>query len=263
MSMKYGLLSLLALCLCLFAIFKSVAVWTYPLDQVSDNVIGKKLEEKPKAPPAIEAQKNPNSVRPPILIAEKNIFSPERKDFPIVSVESSSVNVRPQVILYGVTIAGNFQAASITSPGRPLLKGERETLTLKVGEKIGQYKLAKVLPDRIRFQNTNDSFEVLLYDPKKSKKKIEMIAEANPPAVTSPSPPTPAVSQPSPGVPPASLPPQDAIEKPKEPVRQQVTPLPTGPQPPLPYFARPNVIRGRRPMYFPQTGAPMQEPTAN
>jgi hypothetical protein len=261
MSFKYGFLSLLALCLCLLAIFKSI-VWTRPLDQVSDNVVEEKSEDKSKAPQAIGVQKDPNPIRFHAFIAEKNIFSPERKDFPIAPIQQRAA-VRPQVVLYGVTIAGDYQAASIVSPGRPLMKGERETLTLKVGEKIGEYKLAKVLPDRITLQNTNDSFEVLLYDPRAPKKRVEVKAEAKLPATTGPSP-APAVSPAPQAALPATAAAPASAEKPKEPTQQQVAPLPTGPQPPLPYSARPFVLRERRqrPVFLPQTGAPTGGPPA-
>lgn len=80
--------------------------------------------------------------------------------------------VRPQIVLYGVTIFGDYQSASVVNPGRPLRKGERETLTIKIGEKIGEYKLAKVLSDRITLEAEEDTFEVLLYDPKMPKKEL-------------------------------------------------------------------------------------------
>ncbi len=120
----------------------------------------------------------PNSTYP--FISEKNIFSPERKEFPVPAVQKSNPSTRPQVVLYGITIAGEYQAASITSPGRPLRKGERETITLKIGEKIGGYRLAKVSPDRIMLEHNGDSFEVLLYDPKAPKKRTEVKTETKP-----------------------------------------------------------------------------------
>lgn len=262
MRMKYGLLSFLAFCICLFTLLKTYKVWTYPSGEVSENLAERKSVEKPKTLPEIEVQPNPNFVRSPILIAEKNIFSPERKDFPVPPVQQKAA-VRPQVVLYGVTIAGDYQAASIVSPGRPLMKGERETLTLKVGGKIGEYKLAKVLPDRITLQNTSDSFEVLLYDPRAPKKRVEVRAEAKLPAATSPSPAPAASAAPQAALPATAAAPTSA-EKPKEPTQQQVAPPPTGPQPPLPYSARPFVLRERRqrPVFLPQTGAPMGGPPA-
>lgn len=173
MSMKYGLLSFLALCVCLFTLLKSYEVWTQPLGEVSENRVERRLVEEPKAPPTAEPLKKPNPVGSPIVIAGKNVFSPERKDFPVVPVEQSRQMVRPQVVLYGVTIAGDYQSASLVHPGRPLRKGERETVTLRLGEQISGYNLATVSPDRIRLERAGDSFEVLLYDSKSPKKRTD------------------------------------------------------------------------------------------
>ncbi len=75
------------------------------------------------------------------------------------------------MFLSGVVISDDYQAASVSSPGRVLRKGERETMTLKLGDKIGEYKLAKIGNDRITMETAGDSFEVLLHDPKKTKAK--------------------------------------------------------------------------------------------
>ena len=186
MSMKYGFLSFLALCVCLFTLLKSYEVWTHPLGEVSENMAERKSVEKPKTPPAIEVQQNPNSIRSPILIAEKNIFSPERKNFPIMAVEQSRQMIRPQVVLYGVTIAGDYQSASLVNPGRSLRKGERETISLRVGEQISGYKLAMVSPDRIRLERAGDSFEVLLYDSKSPKRRSDSKTENRQALATNP-----------------------------------------------------------------------------
>jgi len=173
MSMKYGLLSFLALCVCLFTFLKNYEVWTHPFGEVSGNVEEGKLAEKPRTPPMMTTQKNPHSTGSPILIAGKNIFNPERKDFPVVPTEQSRQMMRPQVVLYGVTITGDYQSASLVHPGRPLRKNERETVTLRLGEQISGYKLAMVSSDRIRLERAGDSFEVFLYDSKSPKKRSE------------------------------------------------------------------------------------------
>jgi len=120
----------------------------------------------------------PSSIQSYNVISEKNIFSPERRDFPAPAAiaGASKPPGRPQVILSGVIIFDDYQAASVSSPGRPLKKGERETMTLKLGGKIGEYKLARIAEDRITLEAGGDSFEVLLYDPKKTKARVEVRA---------------------------------------------------------------------------------------
>jgi hypothetical protein len=174
----------------------------------------RKQEAKIENPSTARPQKVAGMTQPDAAsIAVKNIFSPDRKDFPAQSSDTRKV-VRPQIILYGTTIGDDYQFASIVNPGRSLLRGERETMSLKVGDKVGDYKLAKVLPDRIVMEGGEDSFEVLLYDAKAPKKRTEVRTESKPAAVTStlptvpapgaPKTTPPAVAEKAPPVPPAN-----------------------------------------------------------
>ena len=145
----------------------------------------KKQVTKIEVPKTIEEKKESSEIPSYTIISGKNIFSPERKDFP-VQTESGVKKpvVRPQIILHGVTIAGDFQSASIVNPGRALRKGEREAMTLRIGDRIGEYKLAKVMPDRIALEAMEDTFEVLLYDPNKPKQRTYAKTETKPAAIT-------------------------------------------------------------------------------
>src|SRR5208337_367328 len=87
-----------------------------------------------------------------------------------------------------------YQAASIANPGRPLRKGERETFSVKPGERIGEYRLTKILSDRITLEAEGDTFEVLLYDSKMPKKRTDVRTEVKPSA--------PSGTQPVPAGPP-------------------------------------------------------------
>ncbi len=81
------------------------------------------------------------------MISDKNIFSPDRKEFPIpLSPDiAKKPPVRPNVTLFGVVIGEGFQSAVITNPTRRADKGERETMTVKEGQRVGEYTVAKVL----------------------------------------------------------------------------------------------------------------------
>jgi hypothetical protein len=139
------------------------------------------------------------------LIAQNNIFNPDRKEFPVlasVTAEQAKPVVRPQIVLYGVMIADDYQTASIVNPGRPMLKGEREVKTIKLGDRVGDYKITKILPDRITVEAPGDSFDVFLYDPKTPKKRTEIKTPSRPAEVTSTLPGPPTAPAP-PGIPPA------------------------------------------------------------
>jgi len=267
MSSKYGLLSFLVLALIVLLIFKNYEIWTQPVQWAPEENIGKrpqsKQESKPEVLSTFGTQKNPTSVKSYVSIAEKNVFSPERKDFPVPAGNGKKQLVRPQVILYGVTMAGDYQAASVANPGRPLQKGERETFTVRKGERIGEYRLTKVSSDRVTLEAEGDTFEVLLYDQSMPKRRSEIRTEIKPTTITSaqpaPSPPVPGSPMPTPPIPPTVVP------RPTSPVgavqERVVTPAPAAPAGPggqaLP---RPDFPRRR--MNYPPS-APSQNTEGN
>ena len=212
-------------------------------------------------------QKNPTAIQSYISISEKNIFNPERKEFPILGAgaDARKPTARPHIVLYGVTIAADYQAASLVNPGGPLKKGEREQMTFKLGEQVGDYKLAKILSDRITLEGEGDSFEVLLYDPKMPKRRRDVRTENRPAAVTSTQPapasgtaraPLPPAGAGAPGPatsPPASL----GASKPAAPGGQVAAPPPSIPA--RPTVPSPDMRRGRRPVYPPTPPTPTQD----
>jgi len=205
----------------------------------------KKSGERIEAPPAAENQRG-TAPGPASSISGKNIFSPERKDFPLPGAEGKKPIVRPKIILYGVTIAGDYQAASIVNPGRPLRKGERETMTLKIGDKVGEYAVAKILSDRISLEAPGDSFEVLLYDAGMPKKRMEVKTETKPAAVTS------TLPAPVPASPPATTQPAAPAAASTARPAPSVAPTPRVPT----QVPRPTIpsSRGRR-IFYPPSGS--------
>ena len=150
---------------------------------------------------------------------------------------------RPNVTLYGVVVADEFSSAVINNLSRRAEKGERETMSVKIGDKVGEYHVAKILGDRINLEAEGDSFDVLLYDPARPKK---------PPVVTpapaprpSPTPTTP----PRPFTPPSPSPPAG--------IGQAPLPPPTGREVP-----RGSSLRQRRDVRRPAVPPPTRTPVA-
>jgi hypothetical protein len=223
-SLRYGVLSLFVFFAIFFLVLKNYETWTLPVEVLPEKEVTKKPVQKAESPPTEVGQKEAADIQSYVFISEKNIFSPERKEFPIVPPPSAQAQVkppivRPQIILYGVTMAGDYQFASIVNPGRPRTKGEREMMSVKVGDPIGEFKVAKILPDRIVMEAAEDSFEVLLYDPRTQKQRTYAKTESKPAAVTTTLP-TPAPS-------PAAVPTP-------APTRVPTTPTVTPAQPPPP-----------------------------
>ena len=268
MSLKYGILCLLLSFIVLILVLKNVDIWTHPLELPPGKGAEKKAEKKPEAPAMVREPKDTTSIKSYILISEKNIFHPERKEFPILQVEGKKPVVRPQVVLYGVTITGDYQTATLANPGRPLKKGERESMTLKTGDQIGEYKLAKIALDRITLEAGEDSFEVLLYDPRAPKKRVEVKTETKPATVTSAQPaPAPRTTgslpstAPTGGPVPTSPPTSIGTSKPTAPGEQVATPPPTIPV--RPTVPSTDIRRGRRPFYTPPPSTPTQNMGGN
>lgn len=188
MNMRYGILSILLFFIVLILGYQNYQIWSYPSASIFPKETGKKGEGRIETAPGTATHKETVPHEAFNVIAEKNVFHPDRKDFSPAGASIGALGKptgRPQVTLYGVVITGDHQKASIINPGRLLHKGERETKTIKIGDMVGEYKLTKVMPDRIVLEAGEDSFEVLLYDPRAPKKRIEAKAVAQPATVTS------------------------------------------------------------------------------
>ena len=222
MSLKYLVINILLCSVISFLAFENYETWNHSIVPLPNTeVVPETSQTKIERSPVIVPSKEPMAIQSDNLISEKNIFNPERKDFP-VSIAAAMAEVpkpvaRPQILLYGLTIAGEYQSATVSNPGRPLRKDERETLTIKLGEKIGEYKLAKILPDRIAMENNGDTFEVFLYDSKNPKKRMEVGTGAKPVMISS----TQAASISTQVDAPKTNPSEEPVEKPKEPAQAQ------------------------------------------
>ena len=237
MSLRYAVFCLLLCFVVVLLALKNVEVWTQPIEGVLQEGGPKKGETRVEGPFTLGTQRETTSIASFILVSEKNIFNPERKEFSLTNLDQSKPMTRPQIILYGVTLAKDYQSASIVNPGRPLRKGEREMMTLKIGDRVGEYKLTRVLPDRITMEAGEDSFEVLLYDSNMPKRRTAAKTESRPAEITS--------TAPAPV--PAPVPRAAEVPKPAEPPKERVIepPLPRPVTPPPP--SSPSPFRGRRP----------------
>jgi hypothetical protein len=202
MSLRYGVLCFFLSFVVLILFLKNYETWTLPIKVHPEKEGIKKSGTNVEGSPLVANQKEPASIESYILISEKNIFNPERKDFPIMPTPLTELPkkpmVRPKIILYGVTLAEDDQYALISNPGRPLQKGEREIMTIKVGDRIGEYQLVKILTDRIIMEAPEDTVEILLYDPKTPKTRISPPSRPMPAEVPKPISPISPAPTPSP-----------------------------------------------------------------
>ncbi|MDH4268327.1 MAG: hypothetical protein OEW45_22095 [Deltaproteobacteria bacterium] len=245
MASRYAVLNVLLFFIILLLIFKNDEIWTPPKLAYKKEG-GKKVEAQAAPLPALAVTQEPPLRESFTVIAEKNIFHPDRKEFSLLTVESAKLKVRPPLQLYGVMIANDVQTASIANPTKPLPKGERETKTIKIGDQVGDYKLTQILPDRIVLEAPGDTYEVLLYDPKSPKKRAAVKAPPRPAEKTGTlrvSPPSPLPKSPSAAPQPIPIPilPRPMVTS-SEPKVESTTPMPVNPAP----IPDPNILRGRR-----------------
>ena len=193
MTKKFLLINVSLILIVFFLAVENYDEWTKPAP------VGKESASSRQRTTAASSQTSAAGKEAPApaqfrLISDKNIFSPDRKEFPIPLLsEVKKPPVRPNLQLFGVVIGEGFHSAVINNPTRRADRGERETMTVKEGEKVGEYTVAKVLPDRITLESSGDTFDVLLYDPTKQKRKPVVTPAPSPPAVSpgSPVPPRP------------------------------------------------------------------------
>lgn len=115
-------------------------------------------------------------------------------------------------------------------------------MSVKVGDQIGEFKVARILPDRIAMEAAGDSFEVLLYDLKAPKQRTSVRTEARPATITSALPTGPSVPAAVPSPTPAATAGSGSTPAPaptRVPSTTATTP-PTQPSPstPLPAYRR-------------------------
>ncbi len=201
MTQRYGVLCSLLSFIVLILGYENYSAWSTPELPGARKEAARKVEGKAEVSSGVPAPKEAVPRETFNVIGEKNIFNPDRKEFSVTAAGMAAKPVtRPQISLYGVVLAEGYQTATIINPGRTLVKGERETKTIRVGESVGDYKLAKILPDRIVMEGGEDSFEVLLYDPRSPKRRMDVRTPTTPAAVTS------TVPGAGPGVPPPGTP---------------------------------------------------------
>jgi hypothetical protein len=244
---KYFFLNIILCLAVLFLAVENFATWSGSSWLSPEPVKGAgEIQVKQEISPLTPSSEEPAAIQSYAAISDRNIFSPERKDFPLLPAalaEAPKITARPQIVLYGVAIAGDFESATVSNSGRPPGSGERETVTVKFGQKIADYTLAKIFPDRIALENNGDRFEVLLNDSQRPKRVVQARVKATPTLMANlqPAPGSSSGEESKDGSSVASA------ERPNEPVR---TPVVSAPANRIPYeaisrSARSAAIRGR------------------
>lgn len=208
MARKYYLINLLLILIIVFLVKKNYREWRSPLAVREESASSKQrtMVVVSSSPAGKKEIPDPAVFR---SVSEKNVFSPDRKEFPVLLVNPAIKKppVRPNVQLFGVTLGPDFHSAIINNPTRRADKGERETITVIEGDRVGEYKVTSITEDRITLESSGDSFDVVLYDPAKQT-RLSAIAPTRTPTPPTPTVPPVYTPPPRPYTPPAMTRPQ-------------------------------------------------------
>jgi hypothetical protein len=206
MAKKFYWINFFLILIVIYLAIKNYDEWTNPRPRGKEAVDAK---QKPSLSPAPASAPRKGEMPPPShykVISEKNLFSIERKEFPPPlppeeklakekPVPPPKPPARPSLTLYGVAIVGDdLRTALVNNPYRKPEKGDRETMTVRVGDRVGEYSVGKIQEDRITMESAGDSFDVLLFDPARQKKRPAAPPTTSPPA-SSPTPEKPGQPQ--------------------------------------------------------------------
>lgn len=194
MAKKYYLINLLLILIIVFLMEKNYREWTSSLPGGKETAGSqqKTMLAVSSFPAGKKELSTPAAFQ---SVSDKNIFSPDRKEFPVALVkpEIRKPPVRPDLQLFGVAVGPEFRSAMINNPTRRADPGGRETITVREGDRVGEYKVTKITEDRLMLESSSDSFDLLLYDPTKPMKRPVGAPTKSPPPPT-PTSPRPAVA---------------------------------------------------------------------
>jgi hypothetical protein len=171
--LRYVLRSMNILNLLLVTATVLLAIYLFPF------VTMKLTYGSPKIREAIGAQldKPEQGQSPPpseyTLVAEQNVFHPERKIPPETIDEKDKEKQKPEIVLYGTLIADGMRLAYLEdrkSPQSTAGRGNRQTVA-KQGEMVSGYLLKSIEADRIVLVRGQEQIIALVNDPQKRTQK--------------------------------------------------------------------------------------------
>ena len=126
----------------------------------------KVLEENGEKP----AEPQAPSVTDYTVVAEQNVFSPERK-IPAEKKDEKPLP-KPEFVLYGTLITADTSLAfleDLKAPYTTASRGKRQR-TLRLGAAVSGFTLSEIHPDHVVMARGEERVEVLLFDPSKPKR---------------------------------------------------------------------------------------------
>jgi hypothetical protein len=161
--------------------------------------VKKPTTEKTETEPPLQQTHDPMEY---ILIADQNLFHPERKIPPEKKAEAPLP--KPEFVLFGTLITSDLgiayledkKSAPVTTPGR----GKRQT-ALKKGESLSGFILKELFNDRVVMNRGEETMTVYLNDSQAPKAREGVPDQTKTAAGTAPAPSRPGTAPAGPGAP--------------------------------------------------------------
>jgi hypothetical protein len=197
MLSKIWLINVVLLFLVGFFGLKAYGVWVQGNAGDNPPQIGRKLVQKSPKPVATPYDRKIAPETKYDALITLNLFSPERKETiletPKPDAKAKKLSASEQknnnqyftkLTLYGLVITNDSAEALVSYPvAKPVLTGRksksrnvkrltaRQTKWVKVGDTLGDFKVVSITPDRVLLKIGDQSFDLLLYDKGKLKKR--------------------------------------------------------------------------------------------
>ncbi len=196
-------------------------------------VIAQDAARKPNQLPPVAKAGTESRLQPESAyedVVAENLFSPDRAEYIPEAADPDPVeeDVRisgEKVVLYGVLMLGDVKKALINNVDTK--KDPRSQLWIAEGDQIGNLRVDQIEQDFVVLNDGTNAFNILLYDPEKSKQKARQVKPRGGPEIVNAG--AAAESAPSPNVKPGTAPnakpglPNAAPAKPSSGFQEKVT----------------------------------------
>ena len=206
MFSRMWLINVILLLLFAFLGLKAYGVWFQGnTGDKTPEIAGNPIQKTPKPAAALSERKISPQTKYDALIA-LNLFHPERTETileaPKPNEKSKKLSVAEQknikqyfikLTLYGLVITNDSAEALVSYPvEKPVLNGRkntrrnvkrltaRQTKWVKAGDSLGDFKVVSIEPDRVQLKAGELSYDLLLYDKEKLKKRGPAKPETGP-----------------------------------------------------------------------------------
>lgn len=194
--------------LCLFLLVQTIQVWQAPAGPSETALRAQaagRADGAPESPTAIPKR----SIAPKSAfqeIALRNLFSPERTEYKATETEAAAASETAdepveeplkvdgkQIVLYGVVLLKDRQAALISNPDDKT--GDAPTRWVGPNDKVGQYTVKEIAETTIILAGDARQYRVPLFDKNKSDKRRRGVSAAAPKTAGSAAKPTVVTTQ--------------------------------------------------------------------